>query len=154
MKAIFVESANGYLARSDNDDMSWTPMLDKQVFKLLTYVYGGVCVCSKKTYSLLPPQMFNDTGRKFIVAERNGANSLINLNKSFPNAVLIGGPTFLTQAYKHNIIDTFIVTTLPRTFIHSSDKFKNPFSEILTKPQNTVKFQGMVINIYLQKTLS
>lgn len=151
MKAIFVESANGYLAKSDSDNMSWTPKLDKKIFKLLTYTCGGVCVCSKKTYGLLPPQMLNDTGRKFIVAERDGANSLINLNKKFPNAVLVGGPTFLTQAYKHNVIDTFIVTTIA-TKIESSEKFKNPFREILTKPQTTINFPDMAINIYSQKT--
>ncbi len=152
MKAIFVESQNGYLAKSDSDDMLWTPALDKKIFKLLTYACGGVCVCSKKTYDLLPYQMLNDKNRKFIVATHDGATSLPQLNTRFPNAVLIGGPTFLTQAYKHNVIDTFIVTTTTTT-IESSEKFKNPFREILTNPQTTINFPDMVINIYTQKTL-
>ena len=31
MKAIFVESKNGYLAKDAEDDMSWTSSLDKKL---------------------------------------------------------------------------------------------------------------------------
>lgn len=76
-----MESANGYLAKSDSDNMLWTPKLDKKIFKLLTYACGGVCVCSKKTYDLLPYQMLNDKNRKFIIATRDGSTTLPKLNK-------------------------------------------------------------------------
>ncbi|MCQ2574972.1 MAG: hypothetical protein MJ156_02630, partial [Alphaproteobacteria bacterium] len=86
MNAIFVESHNNYMAKSATDDMSWTPSLDKRIYKLLTYIYGGVCVCSKNTYALLPNKMKSDPNRLFIVAQRDGENNLIELDKRYHNA--------------------------------------------------------------------
>jgi len=149
MKAIFVESSDGYLARGSNDDMMWTPALDKKVFKLLSYSLGGVCVCSRHTYNLLPDAMRNDKNRKFIVAGKSGINSLENLNKKHPNAVLIGGPRFLTVAYGAGVIDTFIITTV-NTVINGTSEYKNPFEKVLAniKPQCEIGFDEMVIRVY------
>lgn len=149
MKAVFVESYNGYMARNDKDDMKWTPSLDKKIFKLLTFALGGVCVCSEKTYKLLPPKILND-GRKFVVAGRTQFNSLSALNKKYPDAVLVGGPTFLRAAYRLGVIDTFIVTTVYDE-IKSTEEYKNPFTEILTKPVCSVALDGMAVRIYKGK---
>lgn len=65
MKAIFVESLNGYLAKGPNDDMSWTPKLDKKIFKLLSFALGGIYFCSKRTFNLLPEVMTTDPNRHF-----------------------------------------------------------------------------------------
>lgn len=146
MKAIFVESYNGYMARNDKDDMKWTPSLDKKIFKLLTFSLGGVCVCSKHTYDLLPPKMLND-GRKFVVADRTKTHSLSALNKQYPDAVLIGGPTFLRAAYRLGVIDMFIVTTIYED-IQSTEKYKNPFAEILKDPICAVALDGMAVRVY------
>lgn len=149
MKAIFVESKNGYLAKGADDDMSWTPSLDKKLFKLLTYVYGGVCVVSLNTYQLLPKKMLFDENRKFIIAEKWGPCSLYNLNKSYPNAVLIGGPKFLRAAYEAKVIDTFIVTTTENT-IKNNSRYENPFiDELLNlEVQCTIKFDTMTVRVY------
>lgn len=149
MKAIFVESSNGYLAKGPDDDMSWTPSLDKKIFKLLTYVYGGVCICSKRTYELLPLKMRNDSNRTFICADRTGSRSLQHLNMLFPNAVLIGGPTFLKAAFDAGVIDTFIVTTVEKT-IKNNSKYENPFIDLLLKANQTgeVEFNDLVVRIY------
>lgn len=147
MKAVFVESYNGYMARNDKDDMKWTPSLDKKIFKLLTYAFGGVCVVSKHTYSLLPQKMLND-GRKFIVADRSVSNSLQMLNIKYPNAVLIGGVAFLQEAYKLGVIDTFIVTTVDKE-IEPNERYKNPFK--FKKPECVIPFDDMIIRIYKEK---
>ena len=149
MKAIFVESANGYLAKGPEDDMTWTPSLDKKLFKLMTFVLGGVCVCSLHTYTLLPKQVLNDGERRFIIAEKTGLNSLVMLNKRFPNAVLVGGPRFLKAAYDLGVIDTFIVTTTETT-IKNNPKYENPFENLLlcTDVQCCIKFSNMTIRIY------
>ena len=146
MKAIFAESANGYLARNESDDMSWTGKQDKQMFKFLTTI-GGVCVCSKHTYSLLPNAMKQDTNRKFIVAERTGEKSLIELNKSYPNAYLIGGTTFLRAAYNLGVVDTFIVTTVPIA-IQGKEQYKNPFTNILKTPDCRLVLGVMPVRVY------
>ena len=149
MKAIFVESSNGYLAKGPDDNMSWTPLLDKKIFKLLTYVYGGICICSKRTYGLLPLKMRNDSNRTFICADRTGPRSLQHLNMVFPNAVLIGGPTFLKAAFDAGVIDTFIVTTVEKT-IKNNSKYENPFLDILlTAGQiGEVEFEGLTVRLY------
>lgn len=145
MKAIFVESANGYMAKGPDDDMLWTPSLDKKIYRLLSFALGGVYVVSDVTYKLLPQKMLNDPNRTFIVAEITGPNSLINLNKKYPQAILIGGPTFLKAADKLNLIDTYIITTVNEE-IQSSEEFKNPFT--LDSPICTINFGCMYINIY------
>lgn len=150
MKAIFVESANGYLARNELDDMSWTPSLDKKIFKFLTLVSGGICVCSKHTYKLLPNIMLKDTNRKYIIAERTGEKSLSELNKKYPNAVLVGGVTFLKAAYDLDVIDTFVVTTVPLA-IQSTEKYKNPFTKILKTPACMLLLDTMSVKVYIKQ---
>ena len=149
MKAIFVESHNGYLARHSEDSMDWTPTFDKKIFKLLTCAFGGVCVCSKHTYMLLPKAMTQDENRKFIIAERAGTNSLYNLNKAYPDAVLIGGPQFLKAAYDLKVIDMFIVTTTDCT-VRNNSKYENPFIDILLQLDMScaIKFPGMTVRVY------
>ena len=149
MKAIFVESKNGYLAKGPEDDMTWTPSLDKKIFKLLTYVYGGVCVVSPHTYQLLPKKMLYEGDRRFIIAEKYGPRSLYNLNKAYPDAVLIGGPKFLKAAYDAKVIDTFIVTTTENV-IKNNSRYENPFIDelLLIEPCCTIKFDTMTIRMY------
>lgn len=149
MKAIFVESLNGYLARGANDDMMWTPSLDKKIFKLLNFAFGGVCVCSRNTYDLLPDAMRNDKNRKFIIANKSGENTLDKLNKLYPNGVLIGGPRFLKVAYNLGVIDTFIVTTVNKP-IASTPEYKNPFVSKFAQigALCEIKFDDMVVRVY------
>lgn len=146
MKAAFVESLNGYMARGATDNMMWTPILDKQIFKLITTI-SGVCVCSRHTYNLLPQKMLSDPARKFIVAEKVGNKSLPALNILYPNAFLIGGPTFLKKAYDMSVIDTMIITTVD-TIIEPQQKYKNPFAGNLRAPTSTINFENMTIRIY------
>lgn len=146
MKAIFIESSNGYLARGASDNMMWTPILDKQIFKLLTSI-GGVCVCSKNTYKLLPKKMLDDPARQFIVAERTGSKSLPALNIVYPDAFLVGGAEFLLAAYNMSVIDTMIITTT-NTPIESRRKYKNPFANNLRAPVSTIQFPDMTVRIY------
>lgn len=146
MKAIFVESSNGYLAKGANDDMLWTPVLDKQIFKLFTTV-GGVCVCSKHTYDLLPQKMLSDPARQFIVAEKTGNKSLPALNQLHPNATLIGGPEFIKAAYKMCVLDTIIVSTTKIPIV-SNDRYKNPLADYLKNPVTTINFGDIVVRVY------
>lgn len=146
MKAILVESANGYMATGPNDTMTWTPVLDKQIFNLLTTIESK-CVCSKHTYSLLPQKMLNDPAREFIVAEKMGAKSLPVLNIMYPNAFLVGGPVFLKTAYDMSVIDTIIISTT-RKPIESTERYKNPFYGNLREPVKTINFDGLTIRIY------
>lgn len=149
MKAVFVESLNGYMARGANDDMLWTPSIDKKLFHLVSSAYGGVCVCSANTYSLLPKKMLYDEHRTFIIANRTGPYTLKKLNERFPNAVLIGGPRFLKAAYDEGVIDTFVVTTTKRS-IKNNSKYENPFIDELIRLDTKceIDFGEIVVRIY------
>lgn len=149
MKAVFVESLNGYMAREAEDDMMWTPILDKKLFRLITSLYGGECVCSRHTLRLLPKKMLYDTHRKFIMATKAGPFSLKHLNETIPNAILIGGPEFLKAAYDEGVIDTFIITTTKKP-IRNNSRYENPFIDELVKldVQCEVDFGEVVIRVY------
>ena len=123
-----------------------TPVLDKQIFRLLTTI-NEVCVCSKHTYTLLPQKMLSDPARKFIVAEKVGNKSLPALNIVYPHAYLIGGPEFLNSAYNLSVIDTIIISTT-RTQIQSSERYKNPFIGNLRAPITTINFDDLTIRVY------
>lgn len=149
MKAVFVESLNGYMAREAEDDMRWTPPIDKKLFRLVSSLYGGVCVCSKHTYNLLPKQMVYDTRRQFMIAEKIGPYSLKRINEVTPGAILIGGPKFLQAAYEEGVIDTFIITTTKKP-IRNNSRYENPFIDELIKldVQCEVDFGEVVIRVY------
>ncbi len=146
MKAILVESSNGYMAKNATDPVDWSPSLDKKIFNMLTTV-GGVCVCSKYTYGVLPQKMLNDPARQFIIAERTGDKSLQSLNVIYPNAYLIGGPTFLKAAYDAGVVDMIIINTM-QTPIESTDRYKNPFHGNLPQPIKEIRFDELTVRIY------
>ncbi len=146
MIAILVESANGYMAKGPNDTMSWTPVLDKQIFRLLTTI-NKVCVCSKHTYTLLPQKMLSDPAREFIEAEKVGSKSLPALNNINKDAYLIGGPMFLKEAYNMSVIDTIIISTT-KTPIEPNERYKNPFNGNLPNPITTINFDELTIKVY------
>lgn len=149
MKAVFVESLNGYMATEANDNMGWTPSIDKKIFRLLTVAFGGVCICSRNTYNLLPKQMLCDENRVFIIAQRTGRYSLKQLNMQFPNATLIGGPKFLRAAYDEGVIDTFVVTTTKKA-IRNNSNYENPFIDDLIRldAQCEIDFGEIVVRVY------
>ncbi len=136
------------MARGPEDDMSWTPGLDKKIFSLLTVFDSGVCVCSNKTYKLLPQKMLADPARKFIVAEKTGQNSLVALNQVYrDDAILIGGPTILKAAYDLSILNTIVVTTVKTEFM-ADPKYMNPLVDVLKNPVKLIDFGGFVISVY------
>ncbi len=53
MKVIMGVSADGYTAKGPHDDMSWTPLLDRQIFRAMTLTGGGKLVMGSNTYKSL-----------------------------------------------------------------------------------------------------
>lgn len=147
MKALFVESYNGFLAKNASDDLRWSGSMDKKIFRLLTSFGSGVCVCSKHTYELLPQKMLDDPARKYIVAEKTGSKSLPALNQVYPDAVLIGGPAFIKVAYNMSVLDTIVVTTTKQGII-GDPKYKNPLSAVLRHPVTQIDFGDIIVRIY------
>lgn len=147
MKALFVESYNGFLAKNATDDLRWSGVMDKKIFRLLTSFGSGVCVCSKHTYDLLPQKMLDDPARTYIVAEKVGSKSLPALNNVYPDAILIGGPAFIKVAYNMSILDTIVVTTT-KSNITGDPKYKNPLIKNLRHPTTQIDFGDIIVRIY------
>lgn len=125
MNLIIAQTMDNYMAEGAYDKMQWTPKLDKYIFKLLS-IYSHICICSNNTYKLLPTKMLNDKYRKFIIAEKEGPNSLINLNNKYPNALLIGGPRFIKICMEKNLLNLIIIITVNKLSVKQDKKYKNP----------------------------
>lgn len=96
-------SADGYMARKEDDDMSWLGSADKAVFRALSAV-GGVCGVGRRTISCMPNFL---PGRTLIGISGSGQHPFMNLKDfdvMFPQAWLIGGPTVAWQAVMKGLV--------------------------------------------------
>ena len=92
-------SADGFVAKDENDDMSWLGTTDKKIFRILTGV-GGICAVGSKTYNVMPAVLH---GRALVCLSRNGL-TLTYLQKTHPDIWLLGGQTVALEAFKLGII--------------------------------------------------
>jgi dihydrofolate reductase len=124
MKFICAVSPDGYMAQGPNDDMKWTPKIDKNIFQLVSCLDGGVCLVSKKTKALMPEFL---KGRQLIEISRKGL-SLSLANKILPNALIVGGPELLSEAYKLGLINDLIINKVNflKPFTNVPDEYQFP----------------------------
>jgi len=99
MKLIMACSADGYLAKSSNDDMRWTEGDDKKVFKLLTM--GENMGAGSTTYEMMKGLKL--PGRGLTKISRYNGISLSDF--AARNKTLIGGATIARAAFNRNMID-------------------------------------------------
>lgn len=100
MKLIMTISADGFVARDEEDDMSWSGRLDKRVFRVLTCCDRGVCAVGKRTAAVMPAKL---PGRTLVVLSSDGI-TLSQLQHVHPDAWLLGGQTIALKAFKMGII--------------------------------------------------
>lgn len=108
MQLILGISQDGFIAKSEDDNMDWLKC-DKNIFKLLSSTNGGVNLVSEKTGLLMPQNL---PGRQLIYLSRKR----MELNfafKHFPNANLLGGQTLAKQALQRGMIETIFITEAP-----------------------------------------
>lgn len=103
IRLLMAVSADGFVARDDKDDMKWTGLTDKNVFKLLTSV-GCVCAVGKKTFALMPelPE------RRVIPISRSGEGGM-TLDELYEFARkrdiwLLGGQTVALRAIHKGMV--------------------------------------------------
>lgn len=127
MRVIMGVSADGFTAKSSHDDMSWTPLLDRQIFRAMTISCGGQIVMGRNTYeTFLRPNPDNTCsdelhaatlrGRtKFVVTNQpNGASqfnyrdwtagSLNDALQTVQNGWLIGGQNLVLSYLKLGVV--------------------------------------------------
>lgn len=142
MKLIMAVSADGFVARDADDDMSWTGLTDKHVFRLLTSV-GGVLGAGRKTFEQLPRLegrtviclsrkygwVKNYEARKALeaapgpgVVPASAANvrtlTLEQFNNQHPTGWLIGGQKVALEAFKLNLLDQVYLCRSREAFLH------------------------------------
>jgi dihydrofolate reductase len=150
MKFICAISPDGYMAQGPNDNMSWTPKIDKKIFQLISSLNNGICFVSEQTMKNMPQNLI---GRTLIPISRKGL-TLQLAEKMFPNSLLIGGPTLLRAANQLNLIDELIinqVNTSLQPFIGVSEEYRFPFEElqhIITNKIISIEFGDVTTSIY------
>ena len=112
-------SADGFLARGPDDDMTWTGPADKRVFRVLTGV-GGMCAVGTRTWELMPSL----EGRQVIPISQNGY-TLARLWDEHPDTWLLGGPTVARAALRLGLVSEFhlcrIMDQYLRRGVHLAD---------------------------------
>lgn len=117
LKLILAVSADGYLARSPEDDMSWTGATDKKLFRLLTSV-GAECAAGRRTWERLPDlpgrrvvPLTTVRGRLVHKADdATGARPELSMcvgsfAHAHPEGWLLGGPTVAREALSYGLVD-------------------------------------------------
>lgn len=130
LKVLMAVSADGYVARGEDDDMSWTGSEDKKVFRLLTHVGTDPIGVGAKTFRQMPPlkgRQLQPISRKrtFFIEHAPLPNPLVDgwpettsvrrymiqsktLEQFFRenlSAWLIGGQTLALSAVRQGLVD-------------------------------------------------
>lgn len=128
LKLIMAVSADGYLARGPEDDMSWTGKDDKAVFRLLTSV-GAACGVGYGSWRLMPRELpgrslvpittdgrmvpnytptFGEVEGSAPVPDWAGYERSVTLGRfayENPNGWLLGGPRVAYEALDIGLVD-------------------------------------------------
>lgn len=106
MRAILAVSADGYLAKGQNDDMTWSGPTDKAIFRILTCT-GSLMAASRNTVRLMPSKL---PGRTLVALSSQGYveheswGTLHEFSVAYPDAWLIGGPKLVMQALEAGML--------------------------------------------------
>lgn len=103
MKLVMAVSADGYVARDGNDDMSWTGHLDKAVFRILTSVGPEPLAVGRRTKIIMPRTL---PGRNMFTISSSGLGdgSLDEYYNRYRDGWLIGGQTVALAAKERGMI--------------------------------------------------
>lgn len=108
MQLILGISSDNFIAKSENDDMSWLKS-DKNIFKLLSSTNQGICLISKKSAKLIKKPL---KGRVLIELDRNFFN-LDLAYAQYQNANLLGGQILAKEAILKNYVTDIFLTKIP-----------------------------------------
>jgi len=104
VKLIMAVSKDGFVARGEDDDMSWTGPIDKAVFRLLTST-SDVLAVSAKTLQYMPKER-PGRGKLYALSTdpRRGV-ALEDLAPIAPDAWLLGGQELGIYAMKNGFVN-------------------------------------------------
>lgn len=118
MRLLLASSADGYLARGPEDDMTWTGRVDKALFRLLTLSGGtgapDTVLVGSRTFDQMPKL----PGRDMVRLSNDGLPGSMTLEQAaahHPRAWLIGGPTVAIEALRRGLVDRAFICVSPVT---------------------------------------
>ena len=143
MRLIMAISADGFVARDDRDDMSWTGQRDKWAFRLLTSV-GGRCVAGSTTANLLPTL----PGRtvQAISSVGMGLDSAY-FKHGFEDAWLLGGQTLAVSAFQRGYIDEAFICYSEVRIENGIPQKIEPWVHLMNHA-TTIRLSGLRIEVY------
>lgn len=100
LRLVMAVSADGFMSKREDDDMSWLGPDDKAVFRILTGV-GGVLGAGSGTVRNMPRSL---PGRTVVCLSRSGV-TLGDFVERHPGAWLLGGPELARQALLTGLLD-------------------------------------------------
>jgi dihydrofolate reductase len=110
LKLLMAVSADGFVARGENDDMRWTGPADKFLFKLLTTASDQVLLAGSTTYDQMPPLPH----RKLVRLTRKPCGLTLRQAAHFyGEAWLIGGPTIALEALSLGLVERAYISRVP-----------------------------------------
>ena len=102
MRLLMAISADGFVAKSEHDSMTWLGSLDKHIFRILSAV-GGVCGIGRKSLACITTPL-PWPGRTLIPLSSHGGigggTTLTEFYEVHPDAWLLGGQTLALQAFE------------------------------------------------------
>jgi len=104
MKLIMATSRDGFVARNESDDMSWTGSIDKAVFRLLTST-SSVLAVSAKTLQCMPKELPGRGKLYALSTDPRRGMDLETFAANFPDAWLLGGQELAIFAMKNGFVD-------------------------------------------------
>jgi dihydrofolate reductase len=147
LKLIMAVSADGFLAKGPDDDMTWTGSEDKLLFRLLTVLGGdpvlksrAVLLAGRRTAEQMPKLVH----RAVLPISRSGI-TLGSAASLYQDAWLIGGPTLAMQALLDGLVFEAYIMHVPAKLGHGI-----PFEPIKKFLPAESTFAGMLGGVWVQ----
>ncbi len=131
-----MQSLDGFIAQTQNDDLSWGSSADKQLYKKVSTEYGTVIV-GKNTYLQMPKIAFKNRNTLVIVR---------NLEDKWIKDILKNNTICEFENIKYCIVSNI-------TFIESKPMLIVKYLESLGKDKAMLVGGGIINNLFLQAGL-
>lgn len=129
---IILQSLDGFIAKSQADNLDWGSKVDKTFFRQKTKEIGTM-IMGRKTYQNMPSKVFNEkfnlvmTSNPLKFTENFSSNIYFFgdspqkaidflINKGIKEAALIGGGQINNIFLQNNLVDEIFITIAPKIF--------------------------------------
>lgn len=161
---VLIQSANGFIAKDQDDGLDWGSKADKKFFKDIT-TQIGMMIMGSTTYKKMPPVVFDSRPALVLTldpekytAHQNveffkgsAAEAIKHLeDKGINEAALIGGGNVNAQFLAAGLIDELYLTIAPHIFAGGVKSFSDGIGEANLKLLDSKQIEGDEILLHYQ----